>query len=332
MRAPAFLLAAGLGTRLRPLTLFRPKPLVPICGVPMLDYAAALLQAHGIDAAVVNAHWLPDQVRAWADAHPMDVHVSTELPDVLGTGGGLKAAAPHLAERFVIVNGDILCDVDLTGLLAALDGADAAMALRPLGPDDRYGVVSSDATGVVDLVGLATRAAVGTEDRSTHFTGVHAMRRDALDRVPAGFACIVRTAYTELVPAGRVAAQRHTGTWFDVGTPQAYLAANLAALDGTLPLPLDPRARAERFVPPGESLAFGGATLVGPVWVGAGVQVDPGAQIGPRTVLGDGCHVGAGASLQDTVVWAGCSVPAGSTLTGAIVYDDGVLTPVDTHA
>lgn len=332
MRAPAFLLAAGLGTRLRPLTLFRPKPLVPICGVPMLDYAAALLQAHGIGSAVVNAHWLPEQVQAWADAHPMDVHVSTELPDVLGTGGGLKAAAPHLAERFVIVNGDILCDVDVTALLAALDHAHAAMALRPLGPTDRYGVVSSDGDGVVDLVGLATRPAVGEEDRSTHFTGVHAMRRETLDRVPDGFACIVRTAYTELVPLGHVAARRHTGTWFDVGTPQAYLAANLAALDGTLPLPLDPRARAERFVPAGETHTLkNGAALVGPVWIGPDVDVAHGARIGPRVVLGKGCRVGADASVRDSVVWAGCAVPSGSALQGAIVYDDGVLT-VDPNA
>jgi NDP-sugar pyrophosphorylase family protein len=297
----------------------------------MLDYAAALLQAHGIDSAVVNAHWLPDQVQAWADAHPMDVHVSTELPDVLGTGGGLKAAAPHLAERFVIVNGDILCDVDVTGLLAALDHAHAAMALRPLGPNDRYGVVSSDRNGVVDLVGLATRPTVGDEDRSTHFTGVHAMRRETLERVPDGFACIVRTAYTELVAEGRVAARRHAGTWFDVGTPQAYLAANLAALDGTLPLPLDPHARAERFVAAGETAQIDGATLVGPVWMGAQVQLAQGARIGPRVVLGNGSRVGVGASLRDSVVWAGCEVPSDSALQGAIVYDDGVLT-VDPHA
>ena len=106
----AFLLAAGFGTRLRPLTLVRPKPLLPVCGIPMLDYALAHVRKHGHDQVIVNAHYLWQQVAAWADRDGVTLQV--ELPIVLGTGGGLRAASETLAERVVIVNADILSDVN----------------------------------------------------------------------------------------------------------------------------------------------------------------------------------------------------------------------------
>ena len=327
----AFLLAAGFGTRLRPLTLHRPKPLVPVCGLPMLDYALALVRRHGLGGAVVNAHWLPEQVEAWAAEQDVDLHVSVEAPDILGTGGGLRKAMPHLAERFVVVNGDILCDVDLTGLLDALPPGGAAMALRELQPGDRYGVVASDGKVVTDLVKLAVCPPDGVEDRSTHFTGVHAMTRDALMRVPAHVeACVVRTAYTELVPERLVAARRHTGTWFDVGTPAAWLRANLEALRGTLSLPIDPwdhvgwgvdATGAER----GDPAAVQAVRPAGAAWIGAGAVVEDGAVLGPDVVIGAGAVVRSGARLTRAVVWDGVEVSGDTALDGGCVHDGGVL-------
>ncbi|MFT5685879.1 MAG: NDP-sugar pyrophosphorylase family protein, partial [Myxococcota bacterium] len=113
----AFLLAAGFGSRLRPLTLHRPKPLLPVCGIPLLDHARAHLLSHGITHLLVNAHHLWQQIAAWTETH--DAELQVELPDILGTGGGLRAALPRLSDRVVVFNGDILCDVDLTALLAA---------------------------------------------------------------------------------------------------------------------------------------------------------------------------------------------------------------------
>lgn len=316
----AFLLAAGFGTRLRPLTLNRPKPLVPVCGVPMLDYAAALLQRHGIHSAVVNAHWLPEQVQAWADSHPMDLKVLVEAPDILGTGGGLRAARPDLAERFVVVNGDILCDVDLSALLAGLADHDAMMALRAPGPGQDYGVVATDQEDiVVDLVGLAHAQPRGAVDRGTHFTGVHALRASMLDGLPAGQSCIVRQGYVPQLPSRRVGSVRHGGTWFDVGTPAAYLQANLLAVEGKLPLPLDPFSRASR--------RDYGEALQGAVWIGEGAVLEPGCKVGPRAIIGAGATIERGATVRDSVVWDGCRVAAGATLSGAIVYDLGTHMP-----
>ena len=323
-----FLLAAGFGTRLRPLTNFRPKPLTPVCGVPMLDHAAALLQQHGVHAAVVNAHHLPEQIVAWAQQHPMDLHVSVELPAILGTGGGLKRALPQLAERFVVVNGDILSDVDLGALFEALDDQAAAMALRALDPDQSYGQVVADEAGVVcDLVKLATAPPQGQLRTGTHFTGVHALTRAMVEQLPDGESCIVRQAYVNEVPRRRVQSTLHEGSWFDVGTPLAYLDANLLAVEGRLALPLDPFTRAAYARRGQQEIGVRPeAHLQGSVWIGHGARIAPGARLGPRVVIGDRASIGQGADLQDTVVWDGAVVPAGTRLRRAIVYDGGTLT------
>jgi mannose-1-phosphate guanylyltransferase len=322
----AFILAAGLGTRLRPLTDHRPKPLVPVCGVPMLAYALAACRAAGLTEVVVNAHWLAPQIEAWRGVHEgVAVAVSTELPDVLGTGGGLRRVAAQLAPRFVVLNADVLCDVDLRALLAAVPDGGAAMVLRPAADAARYGVVAADATDtVVKLVEVAAASPVGEVRADTHFTGVHAMDVATLARVPDGFQCIVRTAYRELVTERRVRALRHAGTWVDVGDAALYLAANLAVLRGQVRTPIDVRARAAQFhgsdgwvgVPPKIDAR-------GAVWVGHGAQFESDVRV-EDSVIGDGALVSAGARLTRCVVWDGCRVPPGDHH-DAIVFDGGIL-------
>ncbi len=212
MAATAFVLAAGLGTRLRPLTLATPKPLLPVDGLPMLDHVLALLRRHGHEEVVVNAHWLSDQIVAWAADKP-GVQVSVE-PTILGTGGGLRAARALLAPRFVIVNGDILCDVDLSALWAV--DAPAVMALRPQAAPVHTGVTLQDGvvTGISGVVGQASS--------ELHFTGVHVLDRQVLDRIPEGEQCVIRTAYRSLIPEGRVRGRVHLGRWTDIGTIAEY--------------------------------------------------------------------------------------------------------------
>ena len=325
--ATAFVLAAGLGTRLRPLTEHLPKPLVPVCGVPMLAYSLALCARHGHRNVIVNAHWLAHTLAPWEGDHEgVNVSVAVEAPDILGTGGGLRAVRDHLAERFAVVNADVLCDVNLTALLDAVPLGGGAMALRPM-EAERYGVVAADSTGVVvELVTVAHATPSGEVDRDTHFTGIHALHRDALDLVPDGFACVVRTAYRELVPRRLVNGLRHTGAWLDVGDPEAYLATNLAVLAGEVQLALDPRLRAawcrsgrRSF---GDSKAAHGAMIRGDAWVGVGAQIE-GSTL-QNAVIGAHAVVHPRAELIDSVVWDGCEVPAGR-YERAVVYPGGVL-------
>ena len=307
-QATAFLLAAGFGSRLRPLTLARPKPLLPLCGAPMLDHVLAHVRQHGHQQVLVNAHHLWQQVAAWAEAQ--DVQLQVELPEILGTGGGLKAAEERLAERFVVVNGDILSDIDLSALLQAVPAGGAAMALRADPDLGARAPVEADADDVVvRMREFAGTPGVGIE--GTHFTGIHAADRSILDDVPDGFACIVRSAYTRRLPERVIRSLRHAGTWIDIGTPTDYLEANLAVLDGTLKTALPVWER--------------GAGRPGDRWVGAEARVD-GTII--HSIVGAGATVPEGTRLHDCVVWDGVTVPSGDH-TRCIFFDDGVVSLAD---
>lgn len=332
----AFVLAAGLGTRLRPLTDYRPKPLVPVCGVPLLAYSLRLCARHGLTWVVVNAHWLAEQIEAWSGLQEtVNVTVSTERPDVLGTGGGLRKVMKELDPVFAVLNGDVLHDTDLTALMAAVPSGGAAMSLRPYPDDDRrYGIVAADDEGTVArITSLAQTEPQGTLHEDTHFTGIHAMDRQALELVPPDeFACIIRTAYVKLVPERRVQGVRNPGPWLDAGDPAAYLAANLDVLNGRVTLALDPMPRAHyarrasgEVVGKAPRHPPDGVELVGAVWLGRGVTFDGPTKV-DESIVGDGATIAAGASLTRCVVWDGCDVPAGDHV-DAIIYPGGILSP-----
>lgn len=330
MSFDAFVLAAGLGTRLRPLTEHRPKPLVPVCGVPMLSYALALCARHGKRRVVVNAHHLAEQLVAWRGRHEgCDVEVVVEAPDALGTGGGLKAVASKLSNPVVVVNGDTLTDLDLGALAAAVPAGGAALALRP-DPEGarRHGVVAADAEGVVVRLSSVARAdGVGEVDEGTFFTGLHALDPAVLARVPDGPACIVRSAYKELLPLRRLRGLRHDGLWLDVGDPVAYLAANLAVLTTMVPVPLDPWSRAAWARGPRGDVGRvpTGVVVSGSVWVGAGARISAGVVLSD-SVVGARARVPEGVSLTRCVVWDGVEVPPGVWRDS--VFHDGGWMPV----
>lgn len=291
----AFLLAAGLGTRLRPLTLVRPKPLLPVCGVPMLDHALAHVRNHGHQSVIVNAHYLWEQVAAWAVQNGVEVQV--ELPAVLGTGGGLRAAMERLDPAgVVVVNADVLSDVDLGALLAAMPPEGGALALREIDPGAEITPVEADAEGLVRRIGGLVEGEGGIP--GTHFTGVYALSGAALARVPDprvhGESCIKLSLYGKLTEEGKLGAILHHGAWVDIGTPEAYLQANLDALTGRLKLPVDPWSRGSRA--PGMS------------WAGAGAEARGDMSL---SVIGARAIVPRDATLSECVVWDGLTVPPG---------------------
>ena len=316
----AFILAAGFGTRLRPLTDELPKPLVPVCGVPMLAYALAQCAHFGLKTVVVNAHWKAEKLQPWVGfCEGCKVSISEEYPDILGTGGGLHRVREELADRFVVLNGDVLNDVDLSGLRDEIPSGGGVLALRAHRLDaERYGVVATDETGtLVRMKDIASATANGAVATDTHFTGIHAMERSMLDLVEPGHSCIIRSAYKALVPKRRIRGFRHTGVWLDIGDPKMYLETNLEVLSGKVKLFLDPRSRASRFVE-GREEAFHG-----PVWLGSDLTLGKGIAI-RRSVIGNGATIAAGASLEDCVVWEGARVPPGSHRR-AIFYGAGVI-------
>jgi mannose-1-phosphate guanylyltransferase len=264
----------------------------------MLDYALAHVRAHGHDNVIVNAHYLWEQVAVWAEQN--GVMLQVELPIVLGTGGGLRAALDQLGESVVIVNADILSDVDLTALVEAMPADGASMALRASPDAKDIGPVEADEAGRV--VRITTVVPSGDGIPGTHFTGVHAMSRAAIARIPNdGEQCVVRTAYKEMVPEAVVGQTVHRGSWVDVGRPDSYLDANMAVLDGRVPTPIDPWTRGE--------LGPGGS------WVGPGASIRGAVD---HSVVGAGATVPIGVRLSNCVVWDGVTVPPGE-------YQDAII-------
>lgn len=325
-------LAAGLGTRLRPLTDLLPKPAVPVAGLPLVQLAFGRLRAAGARRVVLNVHHLAGAMEAVAmdaaRAAGVTLSISRE-PVIAGTGGALREARAHLAgaEAILLWNGDVLFDVDLPSILAAhrRSQALATMVLAPMPPGATYATVDVDH-------GMAVRRIAGLGPGGDalvplHFTGVHVLSPELLDHVPAlPFACDVnRRVHAPLLATGRIRAVVASGYWNDLGTPERYLAACLDVLSGAAPVATpgaDPFGRlAEKgsrvFVGDGATVVPS-ARLVGPVLVGPGSVVEAEAVVGPGVVLGGGCRVGRGAALERTVVWPRTAIPPGERIAGAI--------------
>jgi mannose-1-phosphate guanylyltransferase len=335
----AMVLCAGFGTRLRPLTDRVPKPLVPLCGLPLLQYNLALLRAAGVREVVVNTHHLAVEMeqgaRRLASELSLSLEISREDKHILGTGGGVKRAASMLGQgTFFLLNGDMLFDVDLA---AALDAhrkalAVATMVLAPYPKGATYGAVEVDRQMRVRRIAgrgsSPSPADPGPLDRM-HFTGVHVLEPEALSRLPAdGESDINRTAYVRLIHEGaRVTGFLQRGYWGDLGAPRSLLRANLDVLEGKVPLErfrpgADPFADAHEqapfvFVHP-DARVEAGAQLAGPLLVHARARIGAGARVGPHAVLGRDAQVDPGAGVCNAVLWDGTHVAAHERLDSII--------------
>jgi mannose-1-phosphate guanylyltransferase len=333
----AMVLCAGFGTRLRPLTDKLPKPLVPLCGLPLLRYNLALLHGAGVGEVVVNTHHLGAAMEKGAvelaRELSLGIEVSREEKHILGTGGGVRRAAALLGGgTFFLLNGDMLFDVDLAAALAAhrAAGAVATMVLAPYPKGATYGAVEVDASSqVMRIAGRGANPApeLGPLTRA-HFTGVHILEPEVLSRLPDGESDINRTAYVRLIHDGtRVLGYLQHGYWADLGAPKSLLRANLDMLEGKVPLArfrggADPFAGAREtapgvFVHEGARVAAS-ARLSGPALIHAGCTVAADAVIGPGAVLGKGVRIDEGAIVRKAVVWEATHLAAGERVENAI--------------
>ncbi len=292
----AMLLCAGLGTRLRPLTDELPKPLVPLVGRTPADFAMAHLARHGVRHVVANAHHLAALVEP--ALAPVARRLGQSLvvlhePRILGTGGGLRNAIPHLGGGdFVVFNGDILSAPDLTAAVAhhRATGARMTMVLRDDPRAERAGVIELTADGRVPRI-LDEGPAHASPTRRCLFTGVYVVSSDVLPELPEE-GCVVRHTLRRLLAQGaRVSGVVDDGPWFDLGTPAAYAEASFALARGSLSLP--------GWTPPPEGRV-----------VGEGVSVASGVTLGDDVVLGDGVTVRGEGRVARCIAWPGAVVDA----------------------
>ncbi len=310
-------LAAGLGLRMRPLTLLRAKPVLPVLNRPLLHWTLERLARHGVTDVVVNLHHLPDTVRsAVGDGSAFGLRVRYSFEEtILGRGGGPRLVRDFFgSEPFLLVNGDVVFDFDLTRLVARHEGkrARATLALLP-NPDTRvYGPVVTDAKGRIRSVAGRPRPAQGTVSL---FTGVQVLDPALLDRLPEGASDIL-DLYGPLVQEGEVLhGVRVRGAWYDLGAPSLYLAAQLRLA-----------ARREgRALVDGLAQVDAGARIVRSV-VGARTRVGRGAVV-ERSVLWEDAAVEPGARVVGSIVTAGATVRAGEEARGVMVFAPGSLPP-----
>lgn len=304
------LLAAGLGTRMRPLTDRRAKPALPVLNQPLLRHTLERLARAGVTDVVVNLHHRPASVRrAVGPGRPFGLRVRySHEARILGTGGGPRRAGRLLGrEPVLVVNGDVLFDFDLRLLVAAhrTSGALATLALLPNPDPRRYGPIVTDRRGRV--LSLAGRPP-GARGRVSLFTGVHVVDPALFRRLPDGPSDSVRDLYAPIVgQGGLVQGVRVKGAWYDFGDPASYLAAQRRLLR---------QKRRVRLLAEGARVARG-ARVSGSV-VGAGCRVDVGARV-LDSVLWENVHIGAGALVRQSVIGDGVRVAPGERIVGQVV-------------
>jgi len=295
----AMVLAAGLGTRLRPLSLEIPKPVIPVLGRPLCGHAIAFLREHGAESFLLNLHHGAETVRekvtSWAAGRfPLEF---THEPEILGTGGGIGNAREYLrGGTFVTANSDAIARFPL-GEVLARHRENGALATLVLFPDrwNRYTPVRVRKDGRIAGFGRAVPA----EAFEGFYSGYLIGEPELLERIPRGRpSCIVRDTLTPLIADGApIFAFMTEGAFLDFGTPPDYLAGTLALLS-------------ER------EGGNGPRTYVHP-----GATIGRGAILGPDAVVEEGASVGDGAAVRRAILWPGAVVPPGA------LVENGILTP-----
>jgi mannose-1-phosphate guanylyltransferase len=319
----AILLVGGQGTRLRPLTIGTPKPLLPTAGVPFLAHQLARAAASGVGRVVLATAYRSEMfAEVFGDGSRYGLQiVYADEAEPLGTGGGIRNAAAGLLsgpdDPVVVLNGDVLSGHDLGAQLSMHRKADAAVTLHLVEVADpaRFGCVPTDLDGRVTAFLEKTPHPVTSQVNA----GCYVFTRRFIDAMPSGRVLSVeRETFPGLIEAGEtVMGYVESAYWLDVGTPEAFVRGSCDLVLGELTSPALPGPCGQALLLPGAS-ADPSAELSGGTAVGAGCVVGPGAAIG-ESVLFDGVAVGARARVTSSVIGAGARIGDGAVLNGVVI-------------
>jgi mannose-1-phosphate guanylyltransferase/mannose-1-phosphate guanylyltransferase/phosphomannomutase len=309
----AMLLAAGLGTRLRPLTYDLPKPMVPVLGRPVMEHIIRLLERHGFDDVIANLHYFPDLIRdTFGDGSGHDIRlVYSYEPELLGTAGGVGNARDHFGgETFLIISGDALTDIDLTALWKRHKeaGGIATLSLKRVDDPSELGVVIVDDDGRIQ--GFQEKPAPGEELSNLGNCGIYVFEPEIFDYFPdRPFVDWAQDVFPALLEQDIPFFGHEIGEyWNDVGSFEEYRQGNFDALEGKVAIDM----------PGGNGQAPADAEVEGAVFVGQGCEIASGVRLTGPVVIGERSTIGEGSALRDTIVWPGTHVDAGTVLIGAV--------------
>ncbi|MCX4823536.1 NDP-sugar synthase [Streptomyces sp. NBC_01142] len=324
----AILLVGGKGTRLRPLTVNTPKPMVPAAGVPFLTHQLARARAAGVEHIVLATSYLAEVFEPYfGDGSALGLHleyVTEEEP--LGTGGAIRNVASRLRsgpdDPVLIFNGDILTGLDIEALVAThrSSGADVSLHLTRVEDPRAFGLVPTDADGRVQafLEKPQSPEEIVTDQINA---GAYVFRRSVIDTIPADRPVSVeRETFPDLLASGaHLQGMVDSTYWLDLGTPQAFVRGSADLVMGRAPSPAVPGRCGDRLVLPSASVASD-AKLTGGTVIGRGAVIGAGARIDGSAIL-EGATVEAGAVISASLIGAGARIGARTTLSGVVIGD-----------
>jgi len=317
----AMVMAAGLGTRLRPITYELPKPMVPVANRPIMEHILGLLRRHGFREVIANLHWFPELIRErFGDGSELGIELTYSYEEeLLGTAGGVRNVAEFFGDDpFLVMAADALTDIDLAGLRAAHDANDgiATLAVKRVANVSEFGVVIVDSGGRVQGFQEKPQPTEALSDLANCM--IYVLEREVFDYFPPGpvadFALEVFPAMLEHDVPFHV--HEIDAYWNDVGSIPEFLQGNLDAVDGTVDVELDGRI----IDPSGgeEAIERGDPGIAGGVLVAEGCEIDPDVRLDGPIVIGPGCTVAAGALVKHSVLLPGAEVQPDALLAGAV--------------
>jgi mannose-1-phosphate guanylyltransferase len=319
----AILLAGGKGTRLRPLTIHTPKPIVPIFDRPFLHYQLDLLkQVSEIDEVILSLNYQPRRIEEiFGDGSSSGIAIRYVVePAPLGTAGAVRYAGESLHESVLVFNGDILTEVDLAAVLALHRErrARATIVLTPVENPSAYGLVETDAQG--NIRRFLEKPKPDEITCNTINAGIYILEPETFDRIPKGMSySIERSFFPSLIERGETfVAYVDRGYWIDIGTPEKYMQVHRDIMDGRYKAHRAPFRCHTACVSPQARLEEG-VEVAGPCFVDDGAVAKAGARIGPYSVIGRHCHLEEHASVEHAIIWANTRISQEATVRRSIL-------------
>ncbi|MBN1192101.1 MAG: NTP transferase domain-containing protein [Coriobacteriia bacterium] len=319
----AVVMAGGEGTRLRPLTSLRPKPMVPVVNQPVMEHILGLVKHHGMTEVVATLAFMPQVIEDYfgdGDEWGMDISYAIEETP-LGTAGSVRNAADALTEPFVVISGDALTDIDLTKVIEFHRSRDAAVtiALKRVPNPLEFGVVITDEDGKIER--FLEKPSWGQVFSDTINTGIYVVDPLVFEYIPEGRPFDFSSEVFPLLMS-----EGHDlygcvvdGYWCDVGSLESYIEVHRDILDGKAMLYV-PGSRTKDSVWLGHgSEVDPSAQLSSKVVVGANTRIRAGAVLGPYTIVGDNCLIGADAQTEHSIIWNDSFVGTRSQVRGAVL-------------
>jgi len=321
-------LAAGLGTRLQPITYEMPKPMAPVLNRPVMEHIVALLRRHGFEELIANLSHLPEQIRDhFGDGSDYGVSLSYSFEEeLLGTAGGVRNVAESLGEgSFLVISGDALTDLDLSALRAAHEANDgiATLTLKRVPYPSEYGVVISGSDGRIQGFQEKPDRAEALSDLAS--CGIYMFEREIFDYFPERpFVDWAMDVFPVLLE-GDVPMYGHEidAYWNDVGSLDELRQGNFDALAGAVGVDHGAEQVREGVFAARGAAVPENAEIEPPVLIGAGAEIEPEVSLHGPIVIGEGCRIGRGAWLERAVLLARTEVPAGTILVEAIAARRG---------